>query len=636
MTIRGRAATAVAGRVSAAGGAAGADEAGCEAGSPELQAPSSAASNAHADHPAARDDRRQVIRYSTVMHRTSIRHGFQLLAGPVAEFVRKEASSAALAAKGLWRSDPAVWSIDRDVQDAIMRRLGWLDSPALMQASLDRILGAAREVRDAGFTDAVLLGMGGSSLAPEVLRAVVGEQAGWLRLHMLDTTDPDTVRAVGTTPSRTIYILASKSGTTIEPNSLAAYFQRVLQDCGIENWAQQFIAITDDDTALSHRAKAEGFRHIFLNPFDIGGRYSALSFFGLVPAALMGQDVPALLRWGIAMLDEAQNEDLDVRVNPAVGLGLLMGASARAKRNKLTLLLPDHLERFGLWVEQLVAESTGKKGVGIVPIAGEPIGDAHVYAEDRLFVRLRRPDAPHGRDQEVQDLGREPIATIDFPEPAAIAAEFVRWEIATAVAGSLIGINPFDEPNVQQAKDATKVLLDRYKTDHRLPAAAHETTATGVTRTLTASARQALHGKGPEAFLTSLGAGDYLGVLAYLPPGEEFDEVLQRFRLAIRDLTRVATMSGYGPRYLHSTGQLHKGGPNTGVFVLITAAARDDVPIPGQPFSFGILEHAQALGDFASLGDTHRRALHLHLPARDPRILNDALTELLVPLSRRL
>ena len=558
-----------------------------------------------------------------------------MLAGPVADFVSKEASSAALAAQGLWRRDPAVWSIDRNVQDTITRRLGWLDSPALMLASVDHIRSVAREVRDAGFTDVVLLGMGGSSLAPDVLRAVVGEQSGWLRLHMLDTTDPDAIRAVATPPATTIYLLASKSGTTIEPNSLAAHFQEQLQHAGITDWARHFIAITDDDTPLSSRAKAEGFRHLFLNPFDIGGRYSALSFFGLVPAALMGQDITALLNWGGAMLDEAQAEDVDVRANPAVGLGLLMGASARAKRNKLTLLLPPGLERFGLWVEQLVAESTGKRGVGIVPICGETIGDAQVYGDDRAFVRLRRPGAPRHRDQEVEDLGREPIATIEFPEPAALGAEFVRWEIATAVAGALLGINPFDEPNVQQAKDATRVLLDRYKKDHHFPPVAHETTGAGVTMSLTTAARQALHGKGPEAVLTLPGPGDYLAVLAYLEPNEALDEVLQRFRMSVRDWTRVATMSSYGPRYLHSTGQLHKGGPNNGVYVLITGKTDHDLDIPGQPFSFGTLELAQALGDFTSLGDTHRRALHVHLPARDPRLLNDVLTEFLRPLVRR-
>jgi glucose-6-phosphate isomerase len=570
------------------------------------------------------------------MHRTSLRHGFQLLAGPVAEVVSKEASSAAIAAKGLWRRDPSVWSIDLSVQDAILRRLGWLDSPALMLASLDRIRSVANEVRLAGFTDVVLLGMGGSSLAPEVMRSVIGEQPGWLRLHLLDTTDPDAIRAVSTVPARTMYLLASKSGTTIEPNSLAAHFQRVLQESGISDWAKHFIAITDDETPLAERARTEGFRHLFLNPFDIGGRYSALSFFGLVPAALMGQDIRALLDWGGAMLEEAQDEEQDVRANPAVGLGLLMGAAARAKRNKLTLILPTGLERFGLWVEQLIAESTGKRGVGIVPVAGETLGDEHAYGHDRAFVRLRRPDAPRGRDREVQVLQHhEPIATIEFPQPEALGAEFVRWEIATAVAGALIGINPFDEPNVQQAKDATRALLDRYKVDHLLPTSAHETSSTGVTTTLTAAARQSLHGKGPESFLTILGSGDYLAVLAYLDPNEVDDEVLQRFRMSVRDMTGAATMSSYGPRYLHSTGQLHKGGPNTGVFLLITAAVEQDLNIPGQPYTFGTLEQAQALGDFDSLNETHRRALHVHLPVRDPRILNDVLTQFLMPISRR-
>jgi transaldolase/glucose-6-phosphate isomerase len=271
-----------------------------------------------------------------------------------------------------------------------------------------------------------------------------------------------------------------------------------------------------------------------------------------------------------------------------------------------------------------------------VPIAGERLGDEHVYGHDRAFVRLRRPDAPRGKDREVQELQHhEPIATIEFPEPAALGAEFVRWEIATAVAGALLGINPFDEPNVQQAKDATRVLLDRYKTDHHLPTSAHETTSTGVKMSLSSAARQALHGNGPESILAILGQGDYLAILSYLEPSEAIDEVLQRFRMSVRDMTRVATMSSFGPRYLHSTGQLHKGGPNTGVYVLITAPPREDLDIPGQPFSFGTLELAQAQGDFASLGETHRRAVHVHVPARDPRILNDMLTELLMAISRR-
>jgi hypothetical protein len=254
-----------------------------------------------------------------------------------------------------------------------------------------------------------------------------------------------------------------------------------------------------------------------------------------------------------------------------------------------------------------------------------------------VFVRIRRPGDPDHRDQDVQDLGREPIATIEFPEPAALGAEFVRWEIATAVAGALMGINPFDEPNVQQAKDATRALLDRFNTDHRLPVAAPDhTTSTGVTMTTTTAARRGLRHQTPASILTLLNPGDYFAVLAYLDPNELFDEVLQRFRMSVRDMTRTATMLEYGPRYLHSTGQLHKGGPNTGVYVLITGHSEIDIDIPGQPYSFGTLELAQALGDFASLNQTDRRAVHVHLPARDPRMLNDVLTEILVPMTPRI
>ena len=542
----------------------------------------------------------------------------------------KEASAAARAAEGLWKRDPSAWSADGGVQKKIAQRLGWLNSPAAMAASIDQMRTIADQVRRDGFSDVVLLGMGGSSLAPEVLRAVIGVQPGSPRLHMLDSTDPSAVRAIATDPTRTIYLLASKSGTTIEPNSLAAHFRRVLADLGVKRWADHFIAITDEGTALSERARAERFRHVFINPSDIGGRYSALSFFGLVPAALMGQDVAELLRWGSAMLEEAETVN-DAASNPAVALGLLMGAATRAGRDKLTLVLPPALEPFGLWVEQLVAESTGKQGVGVVPIAGETLGAPSAYGDDRLFVRLRlTKDADEERrDRAMQALAAAPLATIDFSEPAALGAEFVRWEIATAVAGALLAINPFDEPNVQQAKDATKVLLDRYKADGRLPITATDrTTSTGVSLTLTTAARKELARRGPESILNLLASGDYFALLAFLGPDPSVADALHRCRMSVRDLTRAATMSGYGPRYLHSTGQLHKGGPNSGVFVLITAQVVEDVDIPGEAFSFGTLELAQALGDFASLDATGRRALHVHLPSRDPRVLDESLTAL--------
>jgi glucose-6-phosphate isomerase/transaldolase/glucose-6-phosphate isomerase len=308
---------------------------------------------------------------------------------------------------------------------------------------------------------------------------------------MLDSTDPAAVRAVSTVPATTLFLLSSKSGTTIEPNSLAAHFERVLTSAGINRWADHFVAITDAGTALARRAEQEKFRDTFINPGDIGGRFSALSFFGMVPAALMGQDVEGLVRWGLAMLDDARISPGDAVNNPAVGLGLLMGAGAKAGRDKLTLIVPPSLAAFGLWVEQLVAESTGKQGVGVVPIAGETLGGAHVYGTDRVFVRLRTTaDADEERcDKAIEQLSAAPILSIDFPEPAALGAEFVRWEIATAVAGALLGVNPFDEPNVQTAKDATNKLLAQHKTQGRLPVPpADRTSSDGTTFTLSAAA----------------------------------------------------------------------------------------------------------------------------------------------------
>jgi transaldolase / glucose-6-phosphate isomerase len=538
------------------------------------------------------------------------------------------ASSTALAdraSRAVWQATPSVWSGDKAAQKEIADRLGWMNSPLLMADSIDRLQTFAASIKRDGFTDVVLLGMGGSSLAPEVLRAVIGVANGWPQLHMLDSTDPAAVRAAATPPASTLYLLASKSGTTIEPNSLAAHFRQRLQDAGIARWADHFVAITDEGTELDRRARAEHFRDVFINPSDIGGRYSALSFFGMVPAALMGQDVAAIVGWSLAMLAAAEPGGTTASANPAAGLGLVMGAAAKDGRDKLTLVGPPALEPFGLWVEQLIAESTGKNGKGIVPIAGEPLADPSRYGADRLFVRMRGDGAPGeaARDaglRAVQATGA-PIVEIDMPEPAALGAEFMRWEIATAVAGAILEINPFDQPNVQQAKDATNVLLAEYKAKGRVPIAAADRTQNGIALTLTSAARQALPGGEAEALLSLLQAGDYFALLAYAGHDAALASALQAVRRQVRDRCRVATMFGYGPRYLHSTGQLHKGGPNSGVFVLISATPREDLPIPGQPFSFGTLELAQAIGDFNSLEAAGRRAVHAHLSSPDPALV---------------
>jgi len=433
--------------------------------------------------------------------RARLEQSFHFTPGPLADAIAARAPDAAYAAMGLWKRDPAVWSADAEVQKKILTRLGWIDSPQLMADNFDRLMKFAASVKSAGFTDVVLLGMGGSSLAPEVLRGILGIAPGWPRLHMLDSTDPDAIRAATTTPEHTLYLLSSKSGTTIEPNSLAAYFRGTLEAAGVKKWADHFVAITDEGTELAVRAKAEGFRDLFINPSDIGGRYSAMSFFGMVPAALMGQDVAGLVDWARAMLASP---------HAAVDLGLAMGAAAAVGRDKLTLVLPKPLEPFGLWVEQLIAESTGKQGKGIVPIAGETLAPAKTYGRDRLFVRLRPRDldATGARETDTRDVeaSQFPVADIQSPEPSALCAEFVRWEIATAIAGALLHINPFDEPNVQQAKDATKKLLTAYNSQGQLPAPVPDRTLeNGVSLTLSTAARQGLHGREPDALLTLIG-----------------------------------------------------------------------------------------------------------------------------------
>ncbi len=500
-----------------------------------------------------------------------------------------------------------------------------------MAESLDRLRTFAARVKDDGLTDVVLLGMGGSSLAPEVLRAVVGVAPGWPTLHMLDSTDPAAVGAAATPPDRTLYLLASKSGTTIEPNSLAAHFRARLE-ASVPRWADHFVAITDEGTELARRAKGEHFRELFINPSDIGGRYSAMSYFGLVPAALMGQDLDDIVGWSLAMLSASQSAAEGAMENPATTLGLAIGAAAAAGRDKLTLIMPPAVEPFGLWIEQLIAESTGKQGVGVIPIAGESIGSAAQYGNDRVFVRFRVPWVPLTIDATYDDevhspLMRDlekagaPIVDIDWLDTTALGAEFVRWEIATAIVGAMLRINPFDEPNVQQAKDATRTLLEGYQANGRLPAASPDRKLPdGISITLTNAAREELRAD-PAAILTLIQPGDYFALLAYFGPDDGIADELMAFRNAVRDRTRAATMFGYGPRYLHSTGQLHKGGPNTGVFVLLTADPAEDAAIPGKAFSFGTLELAQALGDFSSLGETGRRAVHVHLPRPDAQLV---------------
>ncbi len=531
-------------------------------------------------------------------------------------------------AGALWARRLDVWTSDPQTQDKIAHRLGWLAAIDAVTPHVGRLQTLAGSLRGSSLTDVVLLGMGGSSLAPEVIRQVLGVAPGAPRFRMLDSVDPDAVRAALSNAGTSLFVLASKSGSTIEPNVMAAEARARVIASGESNWASRFVAITDEGTVLHQHAVSERFRDVFINPSDIGGRYSALSLFGMVPAALMGADVNVILDRARAM--ERACRDTDVRANPGLALGAFMAAAAEAGRDKLTLLVPRQLASVGLWIEQLVAESTGKQGKGIVPIAGEsleaPLGS------DRAIVAVSLGGEPPERPLDPIRAAGMPLFEIDVPDVTSIGAEFLRWEVATATAGMLMRINPFDEPNVKQAKDATRALLDSYESTGRLPEREPHGHVDGVALTLSRAAEKDLPGNAAETFLRLLQDVDYLGLLAYLPPDvDPFDTAFRQIRSSIGSAHGCATMFGYGPRYLHSTGQLHKGGANNGVFVVVTAPADADLPIPGHPFSFGVLEMAQALGDFESLDREHRRALHVHLPRRDVELLRRTFERLLAP-----
>jgi transaldolase/glucose-6-phosphate isomerase len=492
---------------------------------------------------------------------------------------------------GLWKSNGAV---EKEIRD----RLGWLQVADRMEERIPDLEGLRKELVADGFEDAVVLGMGGSSLAPEVFAQTFPASGDALKVHVLDTTDPAAIAALEQTIDlkKTVFIVASKSGTTLETLSHYHYFWE-----RTAGKAQQFLAITDPGTPLADEASERNFRRTFLNPADIGGRYSALSYFGLVPAALGGVDVTALLDRAATMM-HACSASVPVSENPGAWLGAVFAESARAGRDKITIIAPPPLETFGLWAEQLIAESTGKEGKGLVPIAGEALGAPEVYGNDRLFVRLALPDSDsNGEAIAALTKAGHPVVTLKMSDPLALGAEFFRWEYAIAVAGTILGINVFDQPNVQEAKDLTKKVLSEGK-----PATVGEGIRWAGQQGSTLDAAI-------QALLSQVRAGDYLALLAYIAPDADHDSALNAIRLAIRDKYRVATTVGYGPRYLHSTGQLHKGGPNSGVFLEIVGDDANDIKIPNESFSFGVLKQAQALGDFQALRNHGRRVLRVQL-----------------------
>jgi glucose-6-phosphate isomerase len=478
----------------------------------------------------------------------------------------------------IWSQDHTVWHADpTEITDP--NRLGWLKVAERMTEEQETLEAFAARVQSEAVQSIVLLGMGGSALAPEVMFESLAKRPGYPRLHLLDTTVPAEIAALERELDldRTLFIVASKSGTTLETVSQLAYFWDKVPD------GQRFIAITDPGTLLAEEAEKRSFRRLFLNPPDIGGRYSALSYFGLVPAALCGVELAPVLSGALEAMQACRPDGIEEQDNAAVALGALLGEAALAGRDKVTLCLPEGFESLGDWLEQLLAESTGKEGKGIVPITGEALGPPVVYGEDRLFLAL-------GDVEGTGELQRAyPFVCLPFERSAgALGAQFFQWQLATAVAGHVLSINPFDQPDVQSAKDAAA----RFLAEEQPPEA------------LTPSIESVLRGLGPR---------DYIAVQAYLPREQDVRDRLQAARMRLRNRYRVATSVGFGPRYLHSTGQVHKGGPPTGVFVQIVDGDEPDLPVPGRPFSFGMLERAQARGDLEALRTMGRRAVRCTL-----------------------
>jgi glucose-6-phosphate isomerase/transaldolase/glucose-6-phosphate isomerase len=531
--------------------------------------------------------------------------------GEIAHLLDHESNRAVV--EKIWQRDPDLWKQgDAAHAKVITNRLGWLDVIDVMRPELPRLHSLGERARDIGIADLVLLGMGGSSLCPEVLRASFGPISGFPTLHVLDTTDPAAITKIADEidPQKTWFIVSSKSGTTLETLSHFAYFWNVVTRSGSEDPGSHFIAVTDPGSNLAELAQRHAFRTVFENPPDIGGRYSALSFFGLVPAALAGINVGKLLDRADEMRTSC-HPDNSLETNGGLLLGTTM-AHYRAKGiDKVTILAPPEIAAFSLWAEQLIAESTGKEGKGIIPIGDEPIGAPDVYGGDRLFVALSLGEHEH-LDQEVAALAQadNPVLKLRLRDLYDLGAEFFRWEFATAFAAVSLQIDPFDEPNVKESKDNTNAVLQQFESQGKLPAEP----AGGL--------------EDLRALLQKVNPGDYVATMAYIEPTDDNHEALQAFRVAIRDQLLVATTVGFGPRFLHSTGQLHKGGPNTGVFIQFTQVDPVDADIPNKPFTFSILKHAQSVGDLQSLEHHGRRVVHIDLgddPAGQLALLTDGI-----------
>ncbi len=521
----------------------------------------------------------------------------------------------------LWQHDKSIWTgTDED------KWLGWLDSVSIGKSKLADYRDFSAWVKQQGFTDAVVLGMGGSSLGPEVIAETFGQQPSFPKLHVLDSTDPAQVRAMADTVNmtRTLFIVSSKSGGTTEPNVMKDYFFAQMSEAvGADNAGGHFVAVTDPGSSLEKVAKAQGFARIFYGDPTIGGRYSVLSPFGLVPAAAAGVDLSRVLDLSLSMVRSC-GADVPPQENPGVQLGLAMGVAGQQGRDKVTILSSNRIADFGAWAEQLIAESTGKDGKGLIPIDGEPLGDPAVYGRDRFFIDLRtEEEVDNSHDDKLAALEKagHPVVRIVMKSVDHLGQEFFRFEIATAVAGAVLGINPFNQPDVEAAKIKTRELIASFEKTGSLPpqqpvistVQAEIYTDEKNARALRKAGADGDLGSWLTAHFARPGAGDYVALLAYIDHDRAHIDTLQHMRLAVRDKRHVATCAEFGPRFLHSTGQAYKGGPDSGVFLQITADDAKDLAVPGQKASFGVIKAAQARGDFDVLTERGRRALRVHL-----------------------
>ncbi len=533
----------------------------------------------------------------------------------------------------LAQRDPSLWKNDSEHQKIIKNSLGWLTSPQAMLEQVGSLEKFVEEIRKDGFKHAVVLGMGGSSLCPDVCRETFGTRPGFPTLDVLDSTVPASIQRLEKSLdlARTLFLVSSKSGGTAETLSFYKYFRERLNKLKGNRAGENFVAITDPGTSLEKLAREQHFRRIFPGLPDIGGRYSALSNFGIVPAALAGIDVRQMLERAGRMA-QACAGSTSAAGNPGVSLGAILAESARAGRDKATFFLSPGIRTFGDWVEQLIAESTGKEGKGILPVVGETIGDLDVYGSDRLFIHIQLASEARERIKpklEAFKAAGHPLVTFTLEDKLALGQEFYRWEVATATAGSLLGINAFDQPNVQESKDNTNRLLAEFRSKGALPEEDPLTQKSDLKLYCDVSTRTSLEILGEQkgdtsrtfenylhSFLRQARRGDYIALMAYLEPTSGYKAMLQSIRMRLRDNLRVATTLGFGPRFLHSTGQFHKGGGANGLFIQITGDDAKDLPVPGEPFTFSVLKRAQALGDLQSLQAKKRRVIRIHLSGK--------------------